>query len=202
MKFTISATVVGTVVVTLTGISSYYHSNKFEEAIAKCVEIRDLNKDLRELYITILEVESSQKGYLITNDPEFLENYNKNVIEVRTSINNINVEFSRWRETLIKVTNDKLNEINNDIELKKANKDPTISNKHGKLLMDRIRALMTNIIESKEIEFEEARKLARYEYAQSINNLIIGSVIILGLSITSVVTIAFLSRPRRTQYVS
>jgi signal transduction histidine kinase len=112
------------------------------------------------IQIAMLDAETGQRGYLLTGEDRYLQPYTTALEAIRdgqASLSQLYHQEDRPDERLVRLTvliDEKLRELGQTIDLAKAGRRDEalafVRTDHGKLAMDRIRAVLTGLIEEAE----------------------------------------------------
>lgn len=178
------------IVVVITA-NSIYTIHTLDELAAVEARIFTTNKvidSVNALHVAVLRTESGQRGFLLSDNPAYLEDYEKTLNQVNKLLadveaNAIKSDFeaqSQRIEELVKLAKQKLNELIETVELARDDKHAKalsiFNSQVGLALYDRFETLFNQIA-------EEERRLQQLHVAtlvklriDSVNNLIISSV--------------------------
>jgi PAS domain S-box-containing protein len=190
---TLGLLALATALVTLTviGFLSYQDWRQFQIAITEREEVRRIMNLNETLIDRMRDAETGQRGFLLTAQPEYLQQYNEAIERIPVELNQLDAlaragsnQAGRFRQ-LHSLLDLKLAELKRTIELRQS-KGPAaalevVETGEGLRTMDRIRAV------SKEIEdFENARWLAAWtsvqENAQQVRIItLLGAVLLVAL---------------------
>ncbi len=133
-------------------VVSYQAQNRSTQAADAVTEGVELIVQIQNLLSSTKDAETGQRGYLLTGEEAYLEPFNSGKTAIDGELNRMrtliarNVEQQQRLDQLQAVIADKLSELLSTIELRKAGKSDQamaiVRTDHGKILMDRIRALV------------------------------------------------------------
>jgi len=143
----------------LVGYISYENTIQFiqRDAIADRLDL--INQRVEHLSSTITGAETGQRGFIITNRPDYLEPYGLAVRDIDKQLANLNVlvnskplnqQISLNEMNVLKgLIEAKMAELNQTITLRQSHglnaTLPMILSNRGKILMDKIRTITANI---------------------------------------------------------
>jgi PAS domain S-box-containing protein len=147
------------------GFFSYRSSTEFIHSSAQAVHSRDVRGSLQRILSLVEEIETGQRGYIITGEPSFLEPYQGATDHIENWLIHVNAlmadepELRVPIETLISLVKSRMAFAAESIELRRsqgfaAARELLLSGK-GKQEMDRIRALITEMRETERIQLRE-----------------------------------------------
>lgn len=157
----------------ITSAASYYSLRKTIESVGLVVHTNEVLLETEFLISTVKDAETSQRGYLLSNDLRFLEPYNGALGRAVASINKLklmtadNPTQQLNTEKLAKVVNDRFERLEQTVDLYKKQRLNTAAGggEHnmipGKIIMDQIRSIV------EEMKAEENRLLAHRTEQQS-----------------------------------
>lgn len=155
-------------------------------------------QDLERVISSLKDAETGQRGYLLTDDPEFLEDYHgakENVLSLISSIdrrakNNTNRQEDNQR--LRNLAEKRLSMLQDGVN-RKANNDPVSNStqKEGKYVMDQIRNLIN------EMEQKEKLRMDMRMQQLSSSSAFTPLLIILACFLAILITVFFYIRLRR-----
>lgn len=173
------------------GTVSFRNMNKLDTSIAWVGHTNEVLKEMNHIDIALLNAETGQRGYVITGDDGYLEPYHKGVEMVYESIDKAreltkdNPEQQSRIEDLQPLVDKKLAELNETINLRKTKGiDASIKvvlEDHGKIVMDKIRLLMTDIAQAEE-SLLEIRAIAQNTDVKATK-----LIIVLGITLGSII---------------
>jgi signal transduction histidine kinase/CHASE3 domain sensor protein len=147
---------------------SFKQIKTLSETQAAITHSLDVRVDLERLFSELKDAESAHRGYLITNDPRYLEPYDYSHVSINKSlldIKNLTRNDSRRRrefDTLSVLINRRFSDFRDNIIQKRRNR---ISSKafrnqmwKGKQIMDSIRAQINKIIASEDEILQRQQK--------------------------------------------
>jgi signal transduction histidine kinase len=138
---------------------------------------RQQRSSLTRLLSAVLDAETGQRGYLLTGEARYLEPYlsaikgvPSRVADVRTAFQNV-PEAKDAIDQIADVANQKLEELGQTVELRKEGKTDEaialVKTDRGKAIMDRIRQLITEQIDSVETKLTISSKSQQSSAAQA-----------------------------------
>ena len=147
------------------GFFSYRSSTEFIHSSAQAVHSRDVRGSLQRILSLVEEIETGQRGYIITGEPSFLEPYQRatnhidNWLAHVTALKADEPELRAQIESLIGLVKSRMAFAAESIELRRsqgfiAAKELLLSGK-GKQEMDRIRALIADMREAERVQLLE-----------------------------------------------
>ncbi|MCC2643058.1 MAG: putative Histidine kinase [Nitrospira sp.] len=147
------------------GFFSYRSSTEFIHSSAQAVHSRDVRGSLQRILSLVEEIETGQRGYIITGEPSFLEPYQRatnhidNWLAHVTALKADEPELRAQIDALIGLVKSRMAFAAESIELRRsqgfsAAKELLLSGK-GKQEMDRIRALITDMREAERVQLLE-----------------------------------------------
>jgi len=156
---TLLAIAIPMVALLLVGYISYENTIQFiqRDAIADRLDL--INQRVEHLGSTITDAETGQRGFIITNRPDYLEPYGLAVRDIDKQLANLNVlvkskplnqQISLNEMNVLKgLIEAKMVELNQTITLRQSHglnaTLPMILSNRGKILMDKIRTITANI---------------------------------------------------------
>jgi len=168
----------------MAGISQY-SMNRISQSIELVETAQTIKADLRLLEKQLLDAETGQRGFLYTNDPNYLEPYERSLDSMEDTFAELKqliidpVQLNRL-EIVENLTEDKLDELTETIELQKADKfaetKALVTSNIGKKAMDDIRAKLAEI-EVVEDEIIDERRAIVTQAQQQANLITTGSAL-------------------------
>jgi methyl-accepting chemotaxis protein len=147
------------VVFVLMGINtatSHWSRNSSVEAAKRVEHTYQVKAELNSLEKALIDAETGQRGFLLTNEIEFLEPYNQGRIKLQIVLANLTNEIKdnpsqiKNLEEIAKLSQNKLEDLQRTILLKQLGKEPELKKillaKTGKQLMDKIRLKIAEMI--------------------------------------------------------
>jgi signal transduction histidine kinase/ActR/RegA family two-component response regulator len=139
---------------------SYKNSNKIIDSTDIIIHTHQVLRDLSKIKIELIDLETGQRGFIITGEQKYLEPYNKSFAVVQDNISHLrkltsdNKSQTKRIDLINELVNLNLKELNKTILLRSEENGfqkakEVISTDEGKKIMDKIRTLI------KEIENEE-----------------------------------------------
>ncbi|WHZ21237.1 MAG: diguanylate cyclase/phosphodiesterase (GGDEF & EAL domains) with PAS/PAC sensor(s) [Nitrospira sp.] len=147
------------------GFVAYRSSTEFISSSAQVVHSREVRGSLQRILSLVEEIETGQRGYIITGESSFLEPYQRamdrieeRLVHVKTLITD-EPQLQAQIETLIRLVQSRIAFAAESIELRRARgfaaaRDLLLSGK-GKQEMDQIRTLIIEIRETEKIQLQE-----------------------------------------------
>jgi len=147
------------------GFFSYRSSTEFIHSSAQVVHSREVRGSLQRILSLIEELETGQRGYIITGETSFLEPYVKATAKIEDRLRHIKTlvsdepQLQTHIDLLIGLVKSRIAFAEESIELRRsrgfaAARDLLLSGK-GKQEMDQIRALITEMREAEKIQLLE-----------------------------------------------
>jgi CHASE3 domain sensor protein len=149
---------------------SYKNSNKIIDSTDMIIHNHTILRDLANIETDLINLETGQRGFVITGETKYLQPYTKSLKIVQDNIDNLR------KLTIIKKPNKRIDLINElvDLKLKQLNKaillrseengfekaKKVISTDEGKKIMGKIRTLIKEI-ENEELTILSIRSLAQ-----------------------------------------
>lgn len=144
--------IVGTIVLTGIIISSLWLVERSQATFAYIIEERDIRRAAANLLQTLVDAETGQRGYILTQDESFLGVYEKSLTEVRQNLALV-ADLVRGRPIkeeripeLRRLTESKLEEMMQSVELTRSNRQDEaiqlVKSELGRVLMDEIRTIL------------------------------------------------------------
>lgn len=183
----------------MTGFIIYYGEVEKTEDTRNLLKTQEVIRSANQLYMTLLDAETGQRGYLITGNKQYLEPYNNSTQHVQSRLDKLKERLKGGKEQQL-VDNElepaiesKLEELKQSIKL--FNEDGgeaaiELTNTHaGRELMDQIRSSLDKIIAQEEQLLTERREELDQSYL--LYNLITyGGIFFIGITIImAIVTI-------------
>lgn len=171
----------------LVGYISYENTVHFIQKDAFADRVNIINQRLEHLISTITDAETGQRGFIITNNPAYLEPYNSALTDIHSQLGNLDMmianEPSNQQHNSIKELNilnglieGKLAELNQTIMLRQSHglnaALPMILSDRGKILMDKIRTI-TSYIQSRLRDALSSATTKTQNYAQAMTRIIV-----------------------------
>ena len=164
-RYGLAALAVALATLLVIGGLSYRNWVQYERDFAQAAQARRILSLNESLIARLLDAETGQRGFLLTNRPEYLTPYNSAVATIPTELAElaaINAEGPRQRDQYAQLQtaiSDKLAELRRTIELRRTEGLDAalaiVQSDQGKRTMDRIRALSQDIEAA-----EDAHRLA------------------------------------------
>ena len=170
----------------LVGYISYENTIQFiqRDAIADRLDL--INQRVEHLGSTITDAETGQRGFIITNRPDYLEPYGLAVRDIDKQLANLNVlvnskplnqQISLNEMNVLKgLIEAKMAELNQTITLRQSHglnaTLPMILSNRGKILMDKIRTITANI--QSQVRYALSNTTVKTQnYAQAMTRIIV-----------------------------
>ncbi len=182
--------IVAIVIIVITG-NSFYVVNTLDELAALEARLFTTNRvisSVNTLHVAVLRAESGQRGFLLTEDENYLNDYNDTLNDINGLIDQVEIsglasdlpEQIKRIEELLDLTRAKINGMIEIVELARAGDMATASSllnsNRGLLLYDRIENLFQAIDDSeREMQGQHLASLMKLR-KDSVNTLIISSV--------------------------
>jgi PAS domain S-box-containing protein len=138
-------------IVTWLGVSSYLNNEKYKQSNARVIHTNTVLFHAERILTLIVDIESGQRGFVITGDTVFLATYHSGIVVIRKDLDEMR-QLVRDNEsqldrvaTLGDLIDEKLKFAEAAIQQRTRNADAataTIATLRGKLLMDKIRAVL------------------------------------------------------------
>ncbi len=177
-------------VVVVIAANSVYTIHTLDELAAVESRIFTTNKvidSINSLHVAVLRTESGQRGFLLSDDPAYLEDYEKTLNEVnqlmaRVEENAIKSDYDEQGqriEKLVRIAKQKLNELIETVELAREDKHrkalDIFNSRVGLDLYDQFESLFIEIAqEERNLQAQHVRALVKLR-VDSANNLIISA---------------------------
>jgi len=185
-RTTLLAIMIPTVALLFVGFISYENTVQFIQRDASVDKIVSIIQRLEHLISTITDAETGQRGFIITNRPDYLGPYNSAVRDIHIQYVNLdtmlrnepaNQQLSLNELSILHgLIEGKLAELNQTITLRKAHGInaalPIILSNRGKILMDKIRTISSDIQSQENNTLSNATRQSQ-AYAQAITKVII-----------------------------
>ncbi len=147
------------------GFVAYRSSNEFIASSAQVVHSREIRGSLQRILSLVEEIETGQRGYIITGESSFLEPYQRATDKIEERLVHVKTlttdepQLQAQIETLIRLVQSRIAFAAESIELRRsrgfaAARDLLLSGK-GKQEMDQIRTLIIEIREAEKIQLQE-----------------------------------------------
>jgi signal transduction histidine kinase len=202
-KITLLAIAIPMVALLLVGYISYENTLQFIQRDSLADRLDLINQKLEHLVSTITDAETGQRGFIITNRPDYLEPYNSAVKDIDKQLGNLNMllnseplnqQISLNEMNVLKgLIEGKMAELNQTITLRQSHglnaALPMILSDRGKVLMDKIRTITTDIQSRLRNALSNATTKTQ-DYAQAMTRIIvITALVAAGISGASVFAI-------------
>jgi CHASE3 domain sensor protein len=199
-KITLLAIAIPLVALLLVGYISYENTIQFiqRDAIADRLDL--INQRVEHLGSTITDAETGQRGFIITNRPDYLEPYGLAVRDIDRQLGNLNLLLNSEPINQLISLNEmnvlkglieaKMAELNQTITLRQSHglnaTLPMILSNRGKILMDKIRTITANI--QNQVRYVLSNTTVKTQnYAQAMTRIIVittlAAVAITGVSV-------------------
>lgn len=144
--------IVGTIVLTGIILSSLWLVDRNQSTFAYIIEERDIRRAAADLLQTLVDAETGQRGFVLTQDESFLGVYEKSLAEVRKNLALV-TELVKGRPIkeeripeLRRLTESKLEEMIHTVDLTRSGRQDEaillVKSELGRVLMDDIRAIL------------------------------------------------------------
>jgi methyl-accepting chemotaxis protein WspA len=171
----------GLAVFTAIGIITYRGTQRLIAASQQEEHTYQVLNQVEEILSSVRSAETGQRGYLLTNDPEYLEPYNRARSTIQTRIDDLrnlvrdNPTQEAYLESLEPLVAEKMAELDNTIRLRQTQGANAALNAvrtdEGKQIMDQLRDLVRRM-ESEERNLLQVRSQAADESArQTLNSI-------------------------------
>ena len=178
------------------GFVAYRSSTEFIASSAQVVHSREVRGSLQRILSLVEEIETGQRGYIITGENSFLEPYQRATAKIQERLAHAKTltahepELRAQIETLISLVNSRVAFAAESIELRRsrgfsAARDALLSGK-GQQDMERIRSLIIDLREAEKVQLLEhsnrttAMAQSTIMVAESGSILAVGIVLIMG----------------------
>lgn len=152
VRTTILMLIVGTIVLTGIILSSLWLVDRSQSTFAYIIEERDIRRAAADLLQTLVDAETGQRGFVLTQDESFLGVYEKSLAEVRKNLALV-TELVKGRPIkeeripeLRRLTESKLEEMIHTVDLTRSGRQDEaillVKSELGRVLMDDIRAIL------------------------------------------------------------
>ncbi len=144
--------IVGTIVLTGIILSSLWLVDRNQSTFTYIIEERDIRRAAADLLQTLVDAETGQRGFVLTQDESFLGVYEKSLAEVRNNLTLV-TELVKGRPIkeeripeLRRLTESKLEEMIHTVDLTRSGRQDEaillVKSELGRVLMDDIRAIL------------------------------------------------------------
>ena len=183
-------------VILIVGIVAYQTINNFRLTNEREIRVRKTLEQLEDVFSTVKDVETGQRGFIITGKESYVEPYNNAKSTIHAELKElrglINDETQlKNLDTLEKLINTKLVLSNALIEARKSGGFEAalkiILTDESKLLMDSIRALTNKMISYEDSRFQEKSNFAVSSGKNAVQIIIAGNVIALVFIIAAMI---------------
>ncbi len=193
----------------LIGGGTYRSITRTQEALVWENHTQEVLMRLQKTQIALVDAETSARGFMLTNDESFLQTYNTGSNQFQTELQALRtfttdnpIQQERLRSLQL-LGEDKLKimreytELRRKIGLDGALNMITLQGAPGKVVMDKIRALVNEIQEA-EIQLLTNRKATlQYQISRTMLVILIGSILgIVSLAVANLVIVRQLNRRR------
>ncbi|PJI44744.1 MAG: histidine kinase [Rhizobium sp.] len=152
VRTTILMLIVGTIVLTGIILSSLWLVDRSQSTFAYIIEERDIRRAAADMLQTLVDAETGQRGFVLTQDESFLGVYEKSLAEVRKNLALV-TELVKGRPIkeeripeLRRLTESKLEEMIHTVDLTRSGRQDEaillVKSELGRVLMDDIRAIL------------------------------------------------------------
>ncbi len=175
-------------VIFIVGVVAYQTINNFRLNNEHEISVRKTLEQLEEVFSTVKDVETGQRGFIITGKENYVEPYNIAKANIKSELTELRELISDDKQlknldALEKLITTKLILSNHLIEVrKKEGFDAAlkiIQTDESKLLMDSIRTLTTKMIDYEDARFQEKSDVAVSSGKNATQIIIVGNVIAL-----------------------
>ncbi|WP_218312017.1 sensor histidine kinase [Alteromonas antoniana] len=182
--------IVSIVIIVITG-NSFYVVSTLDELAALEARLFTTNRvigSVNNLHVAILRAESGQRGFLLTEDEDYLDDYNDTLNQINGLIDQVEItglasdlpEQVNRIETLLDLTRAKINGMIEVVELARAGEmldaSSLLNSNRGLILYDRIETLFEQIDDSeREMQAKHLASLMKLR-KNSVNTLIVSSL--------------------------
>ena len=182
--------IVSIVIIVITG-NSFYVVSTLDELAALEARLFTTNRvigSVNNLHVAILRAESGQRGFLLTEDEDYLDDYNDTLNQINGLIDQVEItglasdlpEQINRIETLLDLTRAKINGMIEVVELARAGEmldaSSLLNSNRGLILYDRIESLFEEIDNSeREMQAKHLASLMKLR-KNSVNTLIVSSL--------------------------
>jgi len=183
-------------------IISYKNSDKIIDSTDKIIHTHKVLLDLGQVDADLIDLETTQRGFIITGDHKYLEPYTKGIKVIYQNISNLQKLISDNKQQITRIdllkeiVDLKLAELNRTIHLRKQEngfeeaKEIILTDK-GKIIMDSIRFQIKEI-ESEELRLLSIRSLAPEKSRKNSGNIL--ALLLIFSTLFSVMIAFFISR--------
>ncbi len=185
-------------ILVLTIITSFSYSNKIIKSTQLISHTHEVIKELANIETLLIDLETSQRGYIITGKETYLETYNNSLkifddkISALRKLTIDNPSQTKRIGLLRRLTKSKLKDLQSTITLRKEvgfeSAKKTIVDDSGKDIMDAIRALLSNI-ENEETRLLKTRNIEPNETKEK-NNVALIALLVISTAASTLIGIA------------
>lgn len=185
-------------VVLFIGVTTYVGFQKLSQTVAHETLAYEIIGKLHSLESSLVDVESGQRGYLLTSKEDFLDSYTLGINSVTETINRLgtlikNPEQLQRLQDLKKICSDKIAWTDKTISISKSGRKEEgvdrVRSGSGKVIMDSFHNKINELVTAEEIILTQrkASSDAAYNFAQSVS--MFGTMIIILLALTALVVL-------------
>ncbi len=185
-------------VVLFIGITTYVGFQKMSQTVAHETLAYEIIGKLHFLESSLVDVESGQRGYLLTSKEDFLDSYTLGINSVTETISSLstlikNPEQLQRLQDLKKICADKIAWTDKTLSLSKSGRKEEgvdrVRSGSGKVIMDSFHNKINELVTAEEIILTQrkASSDAAYNFAQSVS--MFGTMIIILLALTALVVL-------------
>lgn len=152
-------------------------------------------EDLRQLLTILIDAETGQRGFLITEDPKFLAPYESAVLALEDKLKSVkklmSVDANRRNsfQELYEVIAERMKLIRGSLDLQKAEGRDAVRNRivqgDGKRAMDQVRTLIAQMEVKERAELQLRHKESQTSYWLALATGLVTAILGLGLAVTS-----------------
>ena len=168
------------------GVLSYQSLGRVREDAAQVARTHEVIASLRLLLSTVTDAETAQRGYTVTGDASFLEPYHQADRHLQSEINELRALISdpgqKGRLDLVEpLLAQRMNSSREIIELRRAEgfeaARAATATGRGRVLQDRIRRLVADMVEAEEVLLHERDLTAERSSVLTRAVIVVGSVV-------------------------
>ena len=196
----------GLTVFSIIGIVSYRGTQQLVSAARQEKYTYQVLGELEEILSLIKDVETGQRGYLLTNDTRYLAPYNQARTAIQARIGELrqivkdNPNQQNYVQTLEPLVNQKLAELDSTIRLKQNGQSAAalkvVKTNEGKRLMDQIRDVIARMEAGERDLLQTRSQLAEGSAQRTLNSILYGTPFaILLLALIGVILNRQIARP-------
>ncbi len=187
-------------VIIIVGLVSYKTIDNFRTTNEREIRVRKTLEQLEDVFSTVKDVETGQRGFIITGKESYVEPYNNAKATIHNELNELRGLIKDENQlinldALEKLIKTKLILSNQLIEVRKNSGFEAvlkiILTDESKLLMDSIRALTNKMVLYEDTHFQEKSNIAVSSGKNAVLVIIIGNVIALVFILAAVIIINF-----------